>query len=89
MKFLSIIDFIAVIVLLVMAFRESIPLGVLIPLIIILFLKALIGILSIGGIIDICVVLILIIGSFVVLPPLVFYIGAIAIGQKGIATLFI
>lgn len=91
MRILGIIDLVAALILLTRAIapaRIEIPLGILIGVIILLFVKTLLAITSIGGIIDIATITLLILSSFWLLPFWVLLVGAIAIGQKGLISIF-
>ena len=87
MKLLGIADLFAALMLITRSFRIEIPLGLLFCVLFYLSIKSLIALLSIGGLIDMGVVVLLIISIFFILPPLVFYIGAFLIGQKGFLSL--
>ena len=91
MKILGIIDLVAAFILLTRVIAPAeieIPLGILIGVIIILIIKALLDIAGMGGIIDITTAALLIISSFWLLPFWILIIGAIAIGQKGVVSMF-
>ena len=91
MKILGIIDLAAAFILLTRVIAPAeieIPLGILIGIIIIIIIKALLDIAGMGGIIDITTAVLLIISSFWLLPFWILIIGAIAIGQKGIVSMF-
>lgn len=91
MKILGIIDLVAALILLTRAIASNkieIPLGILIVVIVLLFVKTLLAITSIGGIIDIATIILLILSSFWSLPFWLLLIGAIAIGQKGVVSVF-
>ena len=91
MKILGIIDLVAAFILLTRVIAPAeieIPLGILIGVVIILIIKALLDIAGMGGIIDITTAALLIISSFWLLPFWILIIGAIAIGQKGVVSMF-
>jgi len=91
MKILGIIDLVAALILLTRAIASTeieIPLGILIGVIVLLFVKALLAITSIGGTIDIATIILLILSSFWSLPFWILLIGAIVIGQKGVLSMF-
>ncbi|PIR72377.1 MAG: hypothetical protein COU42_01355 [Candidatus Nealsonbacteria bacterium CG10_big_fil_rev_8_21_14_0_10_36_24] len=91
MKILGIIDLVAAFILLTRVIAPAeieIPLGILIGVVIILIIKALLNITGMGGIIDITTAALLIISSFWLLPFWILIIGAIAIGQKGVVSMF-
>lgn len=90
MKILGIIDLVAALILLTRAIAATeieIPLGILIAVIVLLFVKTILAITSIGGIIDISTIILLILSSFWLLPFWILLIGAVAIGQKGVASM--
>jgi len=87
MKILGLADLFAALMLVSRGLGIKIPIGILIVVLIYLVGKAMLSLLSIGGLIDMGTVILLIISSFVVLPPLALYIGAIIIGQKGILSM--
>ncbi len=91
MKILGVIDLAAAFVLLTRAIAGTeieIPLGILIVIIASLSFKTLLDVTSIGGTIDIFTIILLILSSFWLIPFWVLLIGAIAIGQKGVASMF-
>ena len=86
-KTLGIGDLLATALLLALAFRLDIPIDMLIFVSICLFLKALICLFDIGGMIDITVVILLILSIFITLPSWILLVVAALIGQKGIMSL--
>ena len=88
MKILGLADLFAALMLVSRGLDIKVPIGILIVVLIYLTGKAMISLLSIGGLIDIGVVVLLIVSSFLTLPPIALYIGAIIIGQKGILSMF-
>lgn len=92
MKILGIIDIVGALILLTRAIAPNeieIPLMILIGIIVLLAIKSLLAITSIGGIIDVATIILLILSSFWLLPFWILLIGAIATGQKGVASMFI
>jgi len=84
MKILGIVDLIAALMLVAVAYRMEIPRNLLIAIVIILIIKALIFLISIGGLIDMAAAVLLILASFFTLPATALLIAAILIGQKGL-----
>lgn len=84
MKILGIVDLIAALMLVAVAYHMEIPRNLLIAIVIILIIKALIFLISIGGLIDMAAAVLLILASFFTLPATALLIAAILIGQKGL-----
>ena len=87
-KFLGFADILASIVLVALGFNLSLPDNMIIIFAGYLFLKALIFLVDIGSVFDIIGGALLVLSLFIALPPLVFFIGAVLIGLKGVMSLF-
>jgi len=87
-KALGILDLLAALILLSIAFNVKIPIAALIVIPICLFFKACISIFDIGGITDMGIVILIVLSIFISLPLWVLFIGAAVIGLKGIISLF-
>lgn len=83
-RWLSLIDLYAAAILLAMIVGFEIPVGMLIFTLIILIGKSLISFLNPGGIIDVGIAVIIILGIFLSLPWWLLITGVVLIGQKGI-----
>lgn len=88
MRLLGLLDLFAALVLVAILFGASPPVNMLIIIPILLMIKAFIGLASIGGIIDIGTAIVISLSIFFTIPSIVLLIVMIAIGQKGIASMF-
>lgn len=86
-KILGIADLMATALLLGLAFGFPFPLDMLVFISVCLFLKALISIFDIGGMIDMAVVILLLLSIFIKLPFWILLVAAVLIGQKGLMSL--
>ena len=86
---LGLLDLFAALVLVAILFGVSPPVNMLITIPILLTIKAFIGLASIGGIIDISAAIVISLSIFFTIPSIVLLIVMIAIGQKGVASMFI
>lgn len=88
MIFLGLADIVSALLLLAQPFNFNASKIVVIVFAAYLFLKALLFLRDIGSLLDIAAAILLVLGLFYVLPPLLLFIVAGLLGFKGLLTLF-
>lgn len=87
-KALGFLDLIAAIILLAQSSGSDVPLGMIIFIPTLLFLKAFICLDDIGSFIDIAVVILIILGALLPIPSFVSIVGAAFLGLKAVMSFF-
>ena len=89
MRMLGLLDLFAVLVLVAILFGANLPMDMLITISILLVVKAFMGLITIGGFIDVTTAIIISLSIFFTIPSIILLIAIIAIGQKGVVSMFI
>ena len=88
LKLMGLLDIFAAILLLAAGFKLEVPLGMVILVSALLILKAAPFLPDFGSILDIILGILLLLSSFLSIPPIILFIASGVLGLKGIISLF-